>query len=677
MSLTAKQKKRSVKIFFNKTNPQYAHSVVEDYLKRQYGGRYEDIQTKQLSNGRCLLWVILKGKDISAQLCNDNPHHAGKLKFIAEPYSGSSATSNVPAANLPGSSGLRTGGTEAEKLGSLIPYMGQLPSLVSQMEYAYDSLSLSLDDLKYREDFISNLEKTFFVALRGTASLCILYPFGSSVNRLGMKNCDLDLVLLTNGNAQSQWTGRLPDHRILISHLKKLLYREQHAFGITNIVPIASARIPIIKFKHVPTGINCDVSFNRRLGILNSKLISTIMSFSLSAKLLTFSIRLWAKQKNFCGGGGAKLNSYTVTLLVIFYLQRVSVLPPLSMLKHPGNTVYDEREGESFCVELEDFSDFEGRMARISEDQLLRGFIEYYIRFPFESNIVSVFHGVPIAVEDSPEFNAKIINVQDPFELHYNTAKGVQPQIKSWFRKCLCEAWTNRDLLLSPSDSGRPWGLQYMFQPADKASRTQSKHHHKDMPADTLITLYIPEHIREKPTVTYIKVCAKVVSVLRETYDMSVTVPPSDHPLYSRLSQFNSSLQDAECVDLTEDAPESHSSATDDVPSSSINSKPAAGQIPIQQYIPYTIQVKTRFHLKDCSMLHPDVFNYSDYLMAMANRPRGSNPSQSSEFTISFQPHDASFDQVDLELNDLSTAHIESIRQHLSTVLPHKIQHIF
>jgi len=51
--------------------------------------------------------VILKGKDISAQLCNDNPHHAGKLKFIAEPYSGSSPTSNVSAANLPGSSGLR------------------------------------------------------------------------------------------------------------------------------------------------------------------------------------------------------------------------------------------------------------------------------------------------------------------------------------------------------------------------------------------------------------------------------------------------------------------------------------------------------------------------------------------------------------------------------------------
>lgn len=37
-----------------------------------------------------------------------------------------------------------------------------------------------------------------------------------------------------------------------------------------------------------------------------------------------------------------------------------------------ADTVYDEREGESFCVELEDFSDFEGRMARISEGENIK-----------------------------------------------------------------------------------------------------------------------------------------------------------------------------------------------------------------------------------------------------------------------------------------------------------------
>lgn len=28
---------------------------------------------------------------------------------------------------------------------------------------------------------------------------CLVYAFGSSVNGLGIKNCDLDLVILTNG----------------------------------------------------------------------------------------------------------------------------------------------------------------------------------------------------------------------------------------------------------------------------------------------------------------------------------------------------------------------------------------------------------------------------------------------------------------------------------------------
>ena len=38
---------------------------------------------------------------------------------------------------------------------------------------------------------------------------CYLYAFGSSVNKLGMKNCDLDLVLLTNGAINEVPTNEL------------------------------------------------------------------------------------------------------------------------------------------------------------------------------------------------------------------------------------------------------------------------------------------------------------------------------------------------------------------------------------------------------------------------------------------------------------------------------------
>lgn len=71
------------------------------------------------------------------------------------------------------------------------------------------------------------------------------------------------------------------------------------------------------------------------MGVLNSQLISNVMTFSECARLLAFTVRLWGKQKNFVGGGGVKINSYSITLMVIFFLQRIDVLPPLRLLERP------------------------------------------------------------------------------------------------------------------------------------------------------------------------------------------------------------------------------------------------------------------------------------------------------------------------------------------------------
>lgn len=79
------------------------------------------------------------------------------------------------------------------------------------------------------------------------------------------------------------------------------------------------------------------VSYVYRAGILNSKLIGALMDFSPSAKLLTFCVRLWGKRKGFVGSGGPKMNSYTTTLMCVFYLQQVKVLPPLQLLKNESS----------------------------------------------------------------------------------------------------------------------------------------------------------------------------------------------------------------------------------------------------------------------------------------------------------------------------------------------------
>lgn len=61
-------------------------------------------------------------------------------------------------------------------------------------------------------------------------------------------------------------------------------------------------------------------------------LIHHLMEFNSEVKLVTFALRLWGKQKGFVGSG-VKINSYTMTLMVVFYLQTINVLPALSLFK--------------------------------------------------------------------------------------------------------------------------------------------------------------------------------------------------------------------------------------------------------------------------------------------------------------------------------------------------------
>lgn len=44
-----------------------------------------------------------------------------------------------------------------------------------------------------------------------------------------------------------------------------------------NVEEICDARVPIIKFYHVPTKINCDVSFKSGLSAYNSKLVKYVV----------------------------------------------------------------------------------------------------------------------------------------------------------------------------------------------------------------------------------------------------------------------------------------------------------------------------------------------------------------------------------------------------------------
>lgn len=210
---------------------------------------------------------------------------------------------------------------------------------------------------------------------------------------------------------------------------------------------ITGAKVPIVQFLHTPTQTNCDVSFSSRAGIRNSELISFMMQIDSRALKLAIILKYWSKVHKLTGTN--LFPNYSLIMLVIFYLQNRSILPPVKWLQGSANNC-DIVEGwnTSFNCSLRELPP--------SEDptplhMLLGDFFLFYRNFNFKDLIISPFSGqaVPrslfVRLEDVPdEFSMYVDNVsgkavplkidtlmcvQDPFQHNRNCTVAVHHKL--------------------------------------------------------------------------------------------------------------------------------------------------------------------------------------------------------------------------------------------------------
>ena len=95
---------------------------------------------------------------------------------------------------------------------------------------------------------------------------CKVKPFGSTVNGLGHRQCDLDVTLLTNSGEEID-ADSMREMRALL---------ERFAPGFKNVYLVESQKnCSIIKMLHTESNINVDLSVNNRSRTYNSLLNSS------------------------------------------------------------------------------------------------------------------------------------------------------------------------------------------------------------------------------------------------------------------------------------------------------------------------------------------------------------------------------------------------------------------
>lgn len=141
---------------------------------------------------------------------------------------------------------------------------------------------------------------------------------------------------------------------------------------------------------------------------------------------LVTAVRFWAAWTRLTDViPGPKITNFTLTLLVLFHLQRCTppVLPTLNEMVSKARPGVDKRVSNDVdCSFLRDPSEFRKRSRKNQEslEDLFMGFFRFIERYQFNERSVSIVSGNAARKSDS-----KPLHVQNPFERELNVSRNV------------------------------------------------------------------------------------------------------------------------------------------------------------------------------------------------------------------------------------------------------------
>lgn len=182
-------------------------------------------------------------------------------------------------------------------------------------------------EVAYREDVVKNLEK-YIHELFPDAKL---FLFGSSKNGFGFRNSDMD-ICMTLGNRTKEEVDAVE----VITKLAKLLKKHNDC---KNVLPITTAKVPIVKFFLRSCQREADISLYNVLALENTAMLATYAKLDDRVATLGYTVKVFAKVCDIGDASKGSLSSYAYILMMLHYLQqcRPPVIPVLQSLYEEEN----------------------------------------------------------------------------------------------------------------------------------------------------------------------------------------------------------------------------------------------------------------------------------------------------------------------------------------------------
>ncbi|CCW67717.1 unnamed protein product [Phytomonas sp. Hart1] len=288
-----------------------------------------------------------------------------------------------------------------------------------------------------------------------------LYVFGSTaVYGFHESGCDVDFVAL-NQKDVSDGKAADPSSEIakglqvdFLSRLEASL-REMHNLA-WKMDLVRRTRVPVLRVKGDPCGIDFDVTARRRNGVRNSALLSAYFKQKPETRWLSMAIKQWSKRAGFnMSVDGGCLTSYGCNLMVVYYLlqrQLVKFVDP-------------ERCDVAHIPSLPSYLPLEHPAQNGSElGDMVLDFLNYYLHeFNPETEVISLSRADKTTkemiywtkqAEDMARISGEKVSyrwcIEDPFEHNLNVGRYVTPFKLTLLRKHM-ERAKETALLLSIS----------------------------------------------------------------------------------------------------------------------------------------------------------------------------------------------------------------------------------
>ncbi|NWU38121.1 TUT7 uridylyltransferase, partial [Hylia prasina] len=317
--------------------------------------------------------------------------------------------------------------------------------------------------------------------------------FGSSKNGFGFKQSDLDICMTIDGLETAEGLDCIR----IIEDLAKVLKKQS---GLKNVFPITTAKVPIVKFFHVRSGLEVDISLYNTLALHNTRLLSSYAAIDPRVKYLCYTMKVFTKICDIGDASRGSLSSYAYTLMVLYFLQQRNppVIPVLQEIyeepKKPeilvdGWNVYFFDKIEELVIVWPDY----GKNTE-SAGQLWLGLLRFYTEeFDFKEHVISI-RRKNLLTTFKKQWTSKYIVIEDPFDLNHNLGAGLSRKMTNFIMKAFING---RRVFGTPKKvfpKEYPSKMEYFFDPDlltegelapnDRCCRTCGKigHFMKDCP---------------------------------------------------------------------------------------------------------------------------------------------------------------------------------------------------